>query len=80
MLFTAEVLAVLGAMEERPWSEYGAGKYRAGKPITWHQLSTLLKPLGVRPNSVRQDRKTGKGYRSEDLHDAFARYLSAASG
>jgi hypothetical protein len=80
VLFTEEVLSVLGAMEERPWSEYGAGKYRAGKPITSHQLSALLKPLGVRPNSVRRGGKTGKGYRLEDLEDAFARYLLAASG
>ena len=75
VLFTEEILAVLGAIEERPWSEY-----RGGKPITSHQLAALLRPLGARPNSVRRGERTGKGYERKHLEDAFARYLSAPSG
>jgi Protein of unknown function (DUF3631) len=72
-LFTDQILAALGVMEQRPWPEY-----RSGKPITSHQLAALLKPLKVRSNTVRRGERTNKGYRREDLEDAFARYLSAA--
>jgi putative DNA primase/helicase len=71
VLFTEEILTGLNAMDQRPWSEY-----RAGKPITSHQLAALLRPLHVRPNSVRRGERTGKGYEHKDLGDAFARYLA----
>lgn len=74
VLFTAEILRALNEMEERPWPEY-----RGGKPLTSHQLAALLRPLEVRPNTVRRGVETDKGYKREDLEDAFARYLAAPS-
>jgi len=71
LLFTDEILSKLHAMEERPWSEYG----KRAKPLASQQLAALLRPLGVRPGSVRRGEKTNKGYRCEDLGDSFARYL-----
>jgi Protein of unknown function (DUF3631) len=73
-LFTGEVLTDLHAMDKRPWSEY-----RAGKPITSHQLSALLKPLGVRPNTIRRSERTSKGYERKNREDSFARYLTPVS-
>jgi putative DNA primase/helicase len=70
VLFTSEILAALGQMEHRPWPEF-----RKEKPITAPQLSALLRPLGVLSNTVRRGDDTAKGYRREDLEDAFARYL-----
>jgi hypothetical protein len=72
VLFTVEILAALGQMEHRPWPEW-----RKDKPITAPQLLALLRPLGARSNSVRRGADAGKGYRREDLDDAFARYLPA---
>ena len=66
----------LGAMEERPWSEW-----RQGKPMTPRQLSALLKPFKVEPRSIRlSDNKTAKGYYLEHLLDAFGRYLPCQTG
>src|SRR5262249_14784648 len=56
--------------EDRPWPEY------CGKPITARQMAWLLKPLGIRTNqTVRRSTERGKGYRAQDLVDAFDRYL-----
>jgi hypothetical protein len=73
VLFTRQILDKLHAMEDRPWPEW-----RKEKPITSHQLSALLKPLRVLPNAVRRGADHGKGYRREDLEDAFTRYLPSA--
>lgn len=57
-------------MEDRPWPEY-----RQGKPITAPRLARRLKPYGVTPKTIRIGENTAKGYKLEDLRDAFARYL-----
>jgi putative DNA primase/helicase len=71
---SAELADALGAMEDRPWSEW-----RQGKPITKSQLARLLKPFDVRPKTVRLGPDTAKGYRRSQFADAFSRYLSAVS-
>ncbi len=59
-------------MEGRPWPEYGRGR----KPITTNQIAKLLRPLGIRPGTVRYGVETPKGYKLETFENVFARYLS----
>jgi hypothetical protein len=47
------------------------------KPITARQLASILKPFGAKPGTIRDGSQTWKGYKKEDLGDAFSRYLSA---
>lgn len=74
ILFSREILPALAKREDRPWPEY-----RHGKPITEHQLAALLKPLKISSKSVRRGSDTAKGYRGEDLADAWVRYLPPSS-
>lgn len=70
-LFTSDILRELQHREERPWCEWG----RSEKPITARGVAKLLKPFGVQPRQIRIEEATAKGYRREDLEDAFSRYL-----
>ena len=70
-LFSEEVAERLHEFEDRPWSEYG----RQRKPITKNQISRILRPFKINPTTVRRGERTGKGYKIEQFHDAFARYL-----
>ena len=75
-LFTREIIAALHKREDRPWSEW-----KAGKPITGRQVAALLKPLGVKTNqTVRRGIEHDKGYRIEWFEDAFTRYLPLSIG
>lgn len=67
---SANLAALLGEMEERPWSEW-----RQGKPITAPQLARLLRPFGVRPSNQRQaDGTVVKGYQRDHFETAWNRY------
>ena len=66
-----DLVTFLHEIEDRPWTEWG----RAQRPITKLQVSRLLKPFGIRPTTVRDGHKRGKGYRIEDSQDAFFRYI-----
>lgn len=69
---TAEVVAALGAMDDRPWPEW-----RDGRPLTARQLARLLEPFHVRPRVIRPPGGAlFRGYHRADLADAFARYTS----
>jgi Protein of unknown function (DUF3631) len=67
---SAEMADVLGAMENRPWSEW-----RNGKPITPAALARLLGPFGIAPGTKRDGQATFKGYLLSDFTEAFATYL-----
>jgi hypothetical protein len=69
-LRSAEMAEVLGAMENRPWSEW-----RNGKPITPAALARLLAPFGITPGTKRDGESTFKGYLLSDFTEAFATYL-----
>jgi hypothetical protein len=75
-LFSQEIVEALGAMEDRPWSEW-----KGGSPITPPQLARLLKPIKVEPKPARRSgHSPGKrGYDLSSFKDAFARYLPDAS-
>ena len=67
---SAEIVARLGEMEDRPWPEW-----RHGKPMSAPQLARALAPFGIRPTTLRFGSGTMKGYQREDFAEAWARYL-----
>jgi hypothetical protein len=67
---SAELTGALGAMENRPWSEW-----RNSKPITPAALARLLGPFGIVPGTRRDGERTFKGYLRADFTDVFAAYL-----
>ncbi len=66
---TADLLTVLGAMEERPWRTWGRGR-----GLTAHGLARLLAPFDVAPSSDG----TSRGYARVALEDAWSRYIPPA--
>lgn len=68
-----EVVRHLVALEDRPWAEW-----RRGQPMNARSVATLLKPYAIRPVVIRTPAGTPRGYRREDLADAWERYLPAA--
>jgi hypothetical protein len=69
---TADLLTALNEDEELPF-----GGWRDGKGLDARILARLLKPYTVKPRTIRVGEGTAKGYRAEDLADAWARYLPA---
>lgn len=68
---TETILTQLHKLDESPWGDL------KGKPLDARGLARRLRPYDVRPTTIRQMASTAKGYRKEDLHDAWARYLPA---
>lgn len=66
---TEALLFALHEMDDSPWADL------KGKPLDSRGLSWRLKQYGIKPRTVRIGLATPKGYRREDLHDAWARYL-----
>lgn len=67
---TEELLASLTALDEAPWGDL------RGKPLDARGLAARLRKYDVRPGDHRFDDTIRKGYRTEDFHDAWARYLT----
>jgi putative DNA primase/helicase len=72
-LFSADLVAMLVAMEGRPWAEF-----RGGKPLTQSSLARLLKPFRVAPTTIRIGERTAKGYQLSDFRECFEAYLGHA--
>ena len=70
-LSSAEIVAALAALEDRPCAEYG----RAGKPLSKNQLANLLRPFEIHSVDIGPVTARVKGYRQKDCQDAFERYL-----
>ncbi len=71
-LASADIVATLTGMEERPWPESSRGK-----PMTPRQLAGWLGDFGIKSRSIRlESGGTPKGYHLEQFEDAFARYLT----
>jgi putative DNA primase/helicase len=68
-LSTADLLASLNSMEERPWSEY-----RKGKGMAASNLARLLRPYGIESRTVRIGAGTSKGYLRSSFEDSWTRY------
>jgi hypothetical protein len=67
-VLTRRLLDSLKAISDAPWSE----EY----PLNDRKLARLLAPYGIHPTEVRAEAEKGKGYKIEDLSDAFSRYLA----
>jgi hypothetical protein len=67
------IVEKLCAMEESPWGD------RRGKPLDKRGLAHRLRPYDIRSTNVRIGDKVIKGYRREDLWDAWQRYLAPRS-
>jgi hypothetical protein len=70
-LHTRTILDRLHELEEAPWKDL------FGKPLDPRGLSRRLHPYRIRPADVREvgDGPNLKGYKREDLVDAWTRYL-----
>jgi len=69
-LSTEAILTALHKMEERPWNDL------RGKPVDARWLSRQLSKYGVKSGTVRFEDSTPKGYKAEDLHDPWTRYVA----
>ncbi len=72
-LFTETILETLIALDESPWGDL------RGKPLNALRLAAYLRPYSVSSRQVRIGDRTMKGYRAEDLHDPWGRYLGPAA-
>lgn len=70
---TAGLLELLNGLEEAPWGDM------RGKSLDSRQLAQMLKPYGVKPETIRTAMGTPKGYRRATLWDAWQRYLPSIS-
>ena len=72
-MHTEAILDKLNGLDEAPWGDL------KGKPLDPRRLSRFLREYGIKPHDVRADvkgeEKVRKGYKREDLHDAWQRYL-----
>jgi Protein of unknown function (DUF3631) len=67
---TSKIVTNLCALEESPWGDI------KGKPIDPRRLSRFLDQYGVHSRNVRVGAEVVKGYRREDLHDPWSRYIA----
>ncbi len=74
MMATEAILTALTELDESPWADL------YGKPLNARGLAQRLRQYGVASTSVRIGDWHGKGYRREDLWDAWQRYLPETSG
>jgi putative DNA primase/helicase len=75
-LSSEDLARYLGALEDRPWAEYG----RTGRPITAAAVARLLTPFLISPKSVRlPDGRNLKGYHLTAFNEVFERYLPSES-
>jgi Protein of unknown function (DUF3631) len=70
-LWTEHILAKLCANDEAPWGNWYS---RRGQPLDARGLAGLLKPYKIKSGTVRIGNETAKGYRRDDLWDAWSRY------
>jgi hypothetical protein len=73
-LTTEELIVRLTAIGEAPWSDY------YGRPINPRDLAKLLTPYGVKSTKVKIGGVALQGYRRDQLHDPWKRYLPPIPG
>ena len=72
-LWTKIITDRLCERDESPWKDI------RGKPLDDRGLASRLKPYGVKSRDVKINGVNKKGYYAADLHDAWRRYLAAAT-
>lgn len=74
-LQSADVVAWLTEMEDRPWCEW-----RHGRPATARSVAKLLKPFGIVPRNMKLGSgSVARGYFKTDVEAAFQRYGSLSA-
>ncbi len=68
------ILTALHGMDERPWNDL------RGKPVDNRWLSRQLVKYQVASVNVRTAEGIRKGYKAEDLHDPWTRYVAEVAG
>jgi hypothetical protein len=68
---TAVILERLRNIEEAPWAALG----KLEKPLDARGLASRLRGYGVKSTVIRVGDATPRGYRAEDLQDAWTRYV-----
>jgi hypothetical protein len=80
-LSTEVILVTLNGIEEAPWGALGRGKNPEDRGLDSRGLATRLRKYktadgeDIGPRDVRIGDWRGKGYRADDLADAWSRYL-----
>lgn len=69
VMSTETILGKLLALEESPWADL------YGKPLNARGLANRLRQYEVRSTTVRIADSTPRGYKREDLWDAWSRYV-----
>jgi hypothetical protein len=68
-----ELCKRLRALEDRDWASWGSRRKQPG--LDQRDLSKLLRRFSIKPGTVRLTDRTVKGYKREDLEEAWSRYL-----
>jgi hypothetical protein len=63
------LLRRLHDLDEAPWADL------RGKPLDQRGLARMLSEYGIQPKDVRSSGRIARGYKREDMHDAWTRYL-----
>jgi hypothetical protein len=72
--WTDTILGALHAMDEAPWGDWYGRKFSA------RDLAKVLRNYGAKSRDVRIGDAVAKGYRSQDLWDAWTRYGVLGTG
>jgi hypothetical protein len=72
-LTTEALVQALIDLDEAPWADL------RGKPLDARGLARRLRKYDVRPDTHRFPEGPKRGYRTEDFHDAWLRYLPAVT-
>jgi len=66
---SGELADALSEMEDASWFEY-----QRGHKLSPTKMAQLLKPLEIRPRTIRTESGTPKGYMRQDFEDSWNRY------
>ncbi|MFC1542915.1 DUF3631 domain-containing protein [Candidatus Neomarinimicrobiota bacterium] len=71
---TEDLLQYLNSLEDHPWCEW-----KKGNPMSARNLSTLLRPFGIKSKDYRFNGEVKKGYAISEFKESFLRYLPPQS-
>lgn len=60
----------LNEMEESPWPQFNHGK-----GMTTPKLARMLRPFGIQPTTLKDEKRGAKGYYTKNFAEVFDRYL-----
>lgn len=75
-IFTESLLRKLHDLEDSPWPTF----HRGGRELTASGLARLLRPYGIKSQSIRTGQATAKGYYLDQFEPVWERYLDPQDG